>query len=114
MKAIFNPDGTMFMVGPDHMKVPPHMEESLVWFPDDLDFKKKVQDKHGNSFNIEVTKDELQQRYNTWLENYVNARKLEYPEITEQLDILYHVGYEGWRKAIEEIKAKHPKPVSTS
>lgn len=110
MKAVFNEDGSMFMVGPDHMPISPHLEAGVVWFPDDMDFRKEVQDKKGNKGIIEVNKEELKQRYDAYLANYVNARKLEYPSITDQLDILYHGGYDIWRATIEEIKNKYPKP----
>jgi L-fucose isomerase-like protein len=110
MKAIFNPDGSMFMVGPDHMPIPQEFIGKDVWFPDDMDFRKEVQDEKGNKGKIEVTKEELKQRYDEYLTNYVNARKLAYPSITDQLDILYHGGYDTWRATIEEIKTKYPKP----
>lgn len=109
MKAIFNDDGSMFMVGPDHMPVPAHLESKVVWFPDDMDFKKDVEDEQGNKGRIEVTKEELKQRYDAYLTNYVNARKLAYPSITDQLDLMYHGGYDTWRATIEEIKNKYPK-----
>lgn len=41
--------------------------------------------------------------------DYVSKRKEEYPPIEEQLDILYHEGYEGWKTIISEIKNKIPK-----
>ena len=43
------------------------------------------------------------------LADYKDFRKAEYPSIEEQLDMLYHQGYEGWRAKIEEIKNKFPK-----
>jgi hypothetical protein len=43
--------------------------------------------------------------------NYVDRRREEYPSIGDQLDILYHQGYDAWKAAIAEIKAKYPKPV---
>jgi len=41
---------------------------------------------------------------------YQRDRKSEYPTIAEQLDILYHQGYDGWRAEIDAIKTKYPKP----
>ena len=38
-------------------------------------------------------------------------RKLEYPAIEDQLDLLYHEGIEGWKKIIKETKDKYPKPI---
>ena len=44
-------------------------------------------------------------------QNYAGLRKKEYPPISDQLDILYHQGYDAWKAAIAEIKARYPKPV---
>lgn len=41
---------------------------------------------------------------------YKKQRELNYPSIKDQLDILYHQGYEGWKKNIKEVKDKYPKP----
>lgn len=41
---------------------------------------------------------------------YINQRVTEYPEYDEQLDMLFHLGYDGWKAAIQEIKDKYPKP----
>lgn len=41
--------------------------------------------------------------------DYVSRRKEEYPTIEEQLDILYHEGYEGWKALITEVKDRIPK-----
>ena len=44
---------------------------------------------------------------------YQRLRKKEYPPIEEQLDILYHQGYDGWKATIDEVKNKFPKPLDT-
>lgn len=41
---------------------------------------------------------------------YKRDREQAYPSIVEQLDMLYHGGYEAWRTAIQEIKTQFPKP----
>jgi hypothetical protein len=41
--------------------------------------------------------------------DYKNERKKAYPPIEEQLDILFHEGYEGWKQRVEEVKNKYPK-----
>jgi hypothetical protein len=41
---------------------------------------------------------------------YQRDRKQEYPSIEEQLDLLYHEGYDGWKEKITEVKNKYPKP----
>jgi len=48
---------------------------------------------------------------NEWQnKQYQRDREVEYPSVQEQLDILYHQGYEGWKLAIDEVKNKYPKP----
>lgn len=47
---------------------------------------------------------------NQWLEGRIR----EYPPITEQLDILYHEGIEGWHTVIKNIKEKYPKPINNN
>lgn len=42
---------------------------------------------------------------------YQELRRMNYPRIEEQLDILYHEGYEAWRTVITEVKAKYPKTI---
>ena len=44
-------------------------------------------------------------------DEYKRLRKLEYPKIEDQLDLLYHKGVEGWKEVIKETKDKYPKPV---
>jgi hypothetical protein len=41
---------------------------------------------------------------------YQRDRASEYPSIQDQLDILYHQGYDGWKAIIDEVKNKYPKP----
>lgn len=40
---------------------------------------------------------------------YKMKRMLEYPDLAEQLDMLYHLGYDGWREIIQRVKDKYPK-----
>lgn len=40
---------------------------------------------------------------------YKELRIKEYPPIEEQLDLLYHGGYDAWHTAIKTIKEKYPK-----
>lgn len=42
-------------------------------------------------------------------ETYTQQRINEYPSITEQLDTLFHEGYDGWKDKIQAIKDKYPK-----
>ena len=41
---------------------------------------------------------------------YQRQRAAEYPSIVDQLDLLYHGGYEAWKSAIQAVKDKYPKP----
>jgi hypothetical protein len=40
---------------------------------------------------------------------YQRDRASEYPSIQDQLDTLYHQGYDGWKASIDEVKNKYPK-----
>lgn len=42
--------------------------------------------------------------------DYSLARRVEYPTIPEQLDILYHKGFDAWKAVIDQVKKKYPKP----
>ena len=37
-------------------------------------------------------------------------RRASYPQITEQLDKIYHSGIDAWKADIKAIKDKYPKP----
>jgi hypothetical protein len=41
---------------------------------------------------------------------YQRNRAKEYPSIQEQLDTLYHQGYDGWKESITKVKEEYPKP----
>jgi hypothetical protein len=48
-------------------------------------------------------------------EAYKDKRRLEYPGIVEQLDMIYHDTMDGtttWVDAVTDVKARHPKPVA--
>jgi len=42
-------------------------------------------------------------------DTYKLLRHQEYPSIKDQLDILYHEGYDGWKAQIQAVKDKYPK-----
>ena len=33
-----------------------------------------------------------------------------YPSMEEQMDVLFHQGYDGWKAMIQAVKDKYPKP----
>lgn len=43
-------------------------------------------------------------------QEYKLNRIKEYPPIGDQLDILYHDGYDAWKEVIKEVKDRYPKP----
>jgi hypothetical protein len=45
-----------------------------------------------------------------YIETYATQRKSAYPSIADQLDLMYHGGYEAWKASIQAIKDKFPKP----
>lgn len=51
----------------------------------------------------------LQQEYEN--NQYQRDRAKEYPSIQDQLDTLYHQGYDGWKATIDEVKNKFPKSI---
>ena len=50
----------------------------------------------------------LKAAYNA--KQYQRNRALAYPSVKDQLDTLFHAGYEGWRAEIQRIKDQYPKP----
>lgn len=42
--------------------------------------------------------------------DYQDSRRDAYPSVEDQLDMLYHDGYEGWRATIDAVKQQYPKP----
>ena len=40
---------------------------------------------------------------------YIAKRQQAYPSIPEQLDILYHSGFDAWKSAIQAVKEEFPK-----
>jgi hypothetical protein len=60
----------------------------------------KVAGEGYNSFVTESGPKEL---------NYSYKRMSEYPSIIDQLDTLYHEGYDGWKAKIQAVKNKYPK-----
>ena len=40
---------------------------------------------------------------------YADKRRAAYPSIPDQLDTLYHGGYDAWKATIQAVKDKYPK-----
>jgi hypothetical protein len=62
-------------------------------------------DKDGNKVEIDIT------LVNAWQDPdaYKALRAKEYPSIVDQLDTLYHGGYDAWKATIQAVKDKYPK-----
>lgn len=45
-----------------------------------------------------------------YAQEYARQRERAYPSIADQLDMLYHGGYDAWRAQIEAVKTQFPKP----
>ena len=41
---------------------------------------------------------------------YQLDRRNKYPSIQDQLDKMYHDGFDAWQETIKAVKDKHPKP----
>ena len=51
---------------------------------------------------------ELQAEYEAT--QYQRERASQYPSTADQLDLLYHQGFEGWKAEIKKVKDQFPKP----
>lgn len=62
-------------------------------------------DADGNLVEIDMV------AVNAWVDPdaYKYKRIREYPSIVEQLDLLYHGGYDAWKQTIKSVKEKYPK-----
>lgn len=63
-------------------------------------------DANGNKVQIDL------ELVANWVnpKQYQRDRAAAYPSIADQLDKLYHEGYEGWKAAIQAVKDQYPKP----
>ena len=57
---------------------------------------------------VQAEIERLQAEYNN--NQYQRDRASAYPSIQDQLDVLYHQGYDGWKAMVDEVKNKYPKP----
>lgn len=62
-------------------------------------------DAEGNQVEIDLD------AVNAWVDPdaYKYQRAAEYPSIADQLDTLYHGGYDAWKAQVKAIKDKYPK-----
>ena len=72
-----------------------------------------VFDYDGNLVDIDenLVEQEVERLMQVWInQDYQRNRKREYPLIEDQLDILFHKGYDAWKETIQAVKDKYPKP----
>ena len=75
--------------------------EGLVWH-DDNELPPPTEEE------LQAEVERLQQVYEN--NQYQRDRASEYPSIQDQLDTLYHQGYDGWKESINKVKEEYPKP----
>lgn len=75
--------------------------EGLVW-----DESNELPPPTEEEINQEIERLQAEYEYN----QYQRDRAIEYPTIQDQLDTLYHQGYDGWKEEINKVKQKYPKP----
>jgi len=75
--------------------------EGLIWF-DENELPPPTEEE------VQAEIERLQAEYNS--NQYQRDRASAYPSIEDQLDTLYHQGYDGWKETIDEVKNKYPKP----
>lgn len=71
-----------------------------------IDDKEGAKDANGNTVTVDS------EAVANWVNpnQYKYDRSAAYPTIVDQLDKLYHEGYDGWKAAITAIKEQYPKP----
>lgn len=75
--------------------------EGLTWFDEN-----ELPPPTEEEINQEIER--LQKEYEN--NQYQRDRATAYPSIQDQLDTLYHQGYDGWKAMVDEVKNKYPKP----
>ena len=66
-------------------------------------------DKDGNKVTLEQSKIDAARVELSKLD-YKWKRRVEYPSVVDQLDLIYHSGIDAWKAKIKETKDKYPKP----
>ena len=69
----------------------------------------KAFDKDYNPITLDEKKVDAEEKRLIDDSIYKENRRMKYPSIPDQLDILYHEGYDGWKKVIKKVKDNYPK-----
>ena len=64
-------------------------------------------DIQGEDIPTEAELDAEVERLNN---GYQEKRRLEYPSVVDQLDKMFHSGFQAWKDEIQKVKEKYPKP----
>ena len=59
---------------------------------------------------LKPTKEFLDGKIQAVKRDYAQIRQRHYPSIEDQLDTLYHGGYDAWKASIDLVKTTFPKP----
>ena len=73
-----------------------------LWWSDENELPPPTEEE----LQAEIERLQAEYEYN----QYQRDRASAYPSIQDQLDTLYHQGYDGWKARIDEVKNKYPKP----
>jgi hypothetical protein len=73
-----------------------------LWWSDENDLPPPTEEE------VQVEIERLQAEYDN--NQYQRDRASAYPSIEDQLDTLYHQGYDGWKAMVDEVKNQYPKP----
>jgi hypothetical protein len=73
-----------------------------LWWSDENDLPPPTEEE------VQVEIERLKSEYNN--NQYQRDRASAYPSIEDQLDTLYHQGYDGWKAMVDEVKNQYPKP----
>lgn len=74
--------------------------EGIIWRDGNILEKPTKEEVEGEVLRLE----------NEYINNeYQRLRQREYPSFADQFDLLYHGGYDAWKDAIQQVKAKYPK-----
>ena len=73
--------------------------ETIEWYSENIP-KPTIQE-------IDAALQKLQAEYDR--KSYQRQRVDAYPSIEEQLDLMFHGGYEAWRAQIQAVKDQYPK-----
>lgn len=71
-----------------------------------------------NNVRMEFTDDDYEQaildnathNYEEQEYAYIDARRMDYPSIEDQLDEIFHNGIDSWKAIIQQVKDDNPKP----